>query len=283
MGPIILDNKKFYYIIILATNIVQRILLCYIIIDVICNKGCVEMKVAIVDDIKEYRESTGKAIFEWAKDRKEAVSIKGYKSGESFLAALNGENFDIVFMDIYMDGLTGIEAATKLREISLDTLLIFMTTSVDHMAEAFPCRAFDYIMKPVDITRLYKALDEAVKVLPDNQPYITITVEKQEINIFLSDILYILSDLNYCLVYTRQGEYRTRSQFSKFMEQLDEAAQFLIINRGIAVNLDNVLDIKELDCELSDKTILPVSKKKKQSAEQALIDRRFQVRRKAGI
>ncbi|MBR3988807.1 MAG: response regulator transcription factor [Clostridia bacterium] len=240
------------------------------------------MKVAIVDDIKDYRESAGKAVFEWAKDRKEVVTIKGYKSGESFLAALTAESFDIVLMDIYMDGLTGIEAATKLREISLDTILIFMTTSVDHMAEAFPCRAFDYIMKPVDTLRLYKALDEAVKVLPENQPYITISVEKQDINILVSDIMYVLSDLNYCLVYTKQGEYRTRSQFSKFMENLSEFPQFYVINRGVAVNLDNVLDIKGSDCELADKTILPVSKKKKLSAEQALVDRRFQVRRKTG-
>ncbi|MBQ2687310.1 MAG: response regulator transcription factor [Clostridia bacterium] len=240
------------------------------------------MKVAIVDDIKDYRESTGKAIFEWAKDRQEAVFIKGYKSGESFLAALKEESFDIVFMDIYMEGLTGIEAAEKLREISLDTLLIFMTTSSDHMADAFPCRAFDYILKPVDKKRLFKALDEALKILPENAAYIKINVEKQEVKIFVSDINYILSDLNYCLIYAKQGEYRTRSQFSKFVENLSEFSQFYVINRGIAVNLDNVLDIKDLDCKLSDNTVLPVSKKQKLSAEQALIDRRFQIRRKKG-
>lgn len=240
------------------------------------------MKIAIVDDIKDYRESTGKAVLEWAKDKQEAVAIKGYTSGESFLAALKSESFDIVFMDIYMDGLTGIEAATKLREISLGTLLIFMTTSMEHMAEAFPCRAFDYIMKPVDKARLFKALDEAVKILPENKPYITVTVEKQEINIFVSDIIYVISDLNYCLVHTKHNEYRTRSQFSKFTELLSQFQQFYVINRGIAVNLDNVVDIKDLDCELSDKTVLPVSKKKKQLVEHALIDRRFQIRRKAG-
>ncbi len=240
------------------------------------------MRIAIVDDIKEFRESTGKAVYDWAKAKHEVVSIKGFKSGESFLAALNEESFDLVLMDIYMDGLTGIEAAEKLRQISLDTILIFMTTSADHMADAFPCRAFDYIMKPVDPVRFHKALDEALKVIPENKPFLTITVDKQDINIIVSDIMYVMSDLNYCLVYTKQQEYRTRSQFSKFMENLSEFPEFYVINRGIAVNLDNVLDIKELNCELTDKTILPVSKKQKLSAEQALIDRRFQVRRKAG-
>lgn len=246
------------------------------------GKGWSNMKVAIVDDIKEYRESTGKAVYEWAKDRHEVVSIKGFRSGESFLKALNEESFDLVLMDIYMDGLTGIEAAEKLRQISLDTILIFMTTSADHMADAFPCRAFDYIMKPADITRFYKALDEALKVIPENKPFLTISVDKQDINIIVSDIMYVLSDLNYCLVYTKKREYRTRSQFGKFMETLSEFPEFYVINRGVAVNLDNVLDINELDCKLADNTILPVSKKQKQSAEQALIDRRFQVRRKAG-
>lgn len=241
-----------------------------------------DMKLAIVDDIKEYRESTGKAVLQWAKDRKEAVAIKGFKSGESFLAAVENESFDVVIMDIYMDGLTGIEAAEKLREINLDTLLIFATTSADHMAQAFPCRAFDYIMKPVDPARLTKALDQALELLPENKPYITVTCDKQDINIFVSDISYVMSDLNYCLVYAKDEEYRTRMQFGKFLTLLEEFSQFFTINRGIAVNLDHVLNITETDCELSDKSLLPISKKKKQEAEQALINRRFQLRRKAG-
>lgn len=240
------------------------------------------MKIAVVDDIKEYRETSGKLAYKWAKDRQEAVVIKGYKSGESFLRALEEERFDIVFMDIYMDGLTGIEAAAKLREISLDTLLIFMTTSNDHMAEAFPCRAFDYIMKPVDEERLFKALDQTVKLLPENMPYISINCDKQDINLLVSDIVYVLSDLNYCLVHTRKKEYRTRSQFSKFMEILEEFPQFCVINRGVAVNLDNVVNIEDCDCELSTGDILLINKKKKHEISQALIDRRFEVRRKAG-
>ncbi|MBE6794106.1 MAG: response regulator transcription factor [Ruminococcaceae bacterium] len=240
------------------------------------------MKIAVVDDIKEYRETSGKLAYKWAKDRHEAVVIKGYKSGESFLRALEEESFDIVFMDIYMDGLTGIEAAAKLREISLDTLLIFMTTSMDHMADAFPCRAFDYIMKPVDEDRLFKALDQAVKLLPENMPYITINCDKQDINLLVSDIVYVLSDLNYCLVHTKRNEYRIRSQFSKFMETLSDFPEFCVINRGVAVNLDNVTDITDCDCTLSNGETLLVSKKKKNEVSQALIDRRFEVRRKAG-
>lgn len=188
-------------------------------------------------------------------------------------------HYDIVFMDIYMKDMNGIETALNMRKYYIDTLLIFLTTSTDHMAEAFPCHAFDYIMKPINIERLYKTLDEALKVLPQNQPYINIVFEKQKISILHSDILYILSDLNYCIISVKDNEYRIRISFNEFTSQLKTFSEFFIINRGIMVNLDNVVDFKSLDCIMVNQKSIPVSRRKKDEVEQAIINRRFEVRR----
>lgn len=182
-----------------------------------------------------------------------------------------------------MKGMNGIETALNMRKYYIDTLLIFLTTSSDHMAEAFPCHAFDYIMKPINTERLYKTLDEALKVLPEKQPYIDIVFEKQKISILHSDILYILSDLKYCIISVKDNEYRIRASFNEFTSKLQNFSNFFIINRGIMVNLDNVVDLENLDCIMVNRQSIPVSRRKKAEVEQAILNRRFEVRRQGGF
>ena len=178
--------------------------------------------------------------------------------------------------------MTGIDAAKILREHNLNTLLIFLTTSQDHMVQAFPCHAFDYLFKPFEEKRLYKTLNEALKVLPENSPYLDIVCDKHTHSVFLSEILYILSDSNYCIVGLKDKEYRTRASFSDFTSKVKDAPEFFTISRGIMVNLDNVISIDKTDCTLINQEVFPVSRRKHEEAEKALLERRFEKRRKGG-
>ena len=108
------------------------------------------MKIAIVDDDKKQQNALYKAVSAWTTENHQAANFLAYNSGEEFVKALDDKEFDIVFMDIYMEEMTGIDAAKILREHNLNTLLIFLTTSQDHMVQAFPCHAFDYLFKPFE-------------------------------------------------------------------------------------------------------------------------------------
>ena len=104
------------------------------------------MKIAILDDNRQEQEKLTDQINAWAGKNSIAVSARIFDSGEEFSQSLNREQFDIVFMDIIMDGQNGIETALRLRSISINILLIFITSSMEFMAQAFPCHAFDYII-----------------------------------------------------------------------------------------------------------------------------------------
>lgn len=238
------------------------------------------MDIAIVDDSKNEQQIIYNAVTEWAKHSHQSINLSIFDSGEDFTASIINKHYNIVFMDIYMKNINGIEAATILRKYHIDTLLIFLTTSTDHMAEAFPCHAFDYIMKPINISRLYKTLDEALQILPENQPYINILFGKQEISILHSDILCILSDSNYCVVSAKDNEYRIRTSFNEFTSQLQDFSEFYVINRGIMINLDNVINLNNYDCIMINQRVFPISRRKKDKFEQALLNRRFEKRRK---
>lgn len=238
------------------------------------------MLIAVVDDTKKEQKIIYDAVKKWAREKQQKITFEFFDCGEDFAQNLDTKHYDLVFMDIYMKEMTGIDAAIELRKYSLDTVLIFLTTSVDHMANAFPCHAFDYILKPIDTNRLYKTLDEALKTMPDNEAYIKITFEKQEIALLYSDINSVLSDSNYCLVNTKNNEFRTRSPFNTLTSQFGDDTRFCTISRGILVNLDNVSQIKGLDCIMKNNETLPVSRRKKDDVEKALLNRRFEKRRK---
>lgn len=241
------------------------------------------MLIAIVDDSKNEQKLIYKAIAQWAKSNHQTVSIKLFDCGEDFLTTVPNTHYDIVFMDIYMKDMTGIDTAINLRQHHPDTLLIFFTTSAEHMAQAFPCHAFDYIIKPVDNERLYKTLDEAIKVLPENQLYLSFVFKHQEVSVLYSDIICILSDANYCKVCMKYNEYRTRASFNELTAPLNDSSMFFSIGRGIMVNLDNVLNLGENNCVMVNGKTLPVSRRKKSDVEHALLKHRFEIRRKGEI
>ena len=92
------------------------------------------MKIAIVDDSSQEQIMLRKHIEKWAEQNELTVSIVTFDSGEDFCHNKEMDSFDIVFMDILMDGQNGIETARVLRSFSLNTLLIFITSSTEFMA-----------------------------------------------------------------------------------------------------------------------------------------------------
>ena len=100
------------------------------------------MRIAIVDDLAAERTLL-KDRLEWQLQRRNVqADILEYESGETFLEAARKATFTAAFLDIYMDGMTGMEAAKKLRETNKDCLLVFTTTSTDHALEGFRCGRF---------------------------------------------------------------------------------------------------------------------------------------------
>ena len=135
------------------------------------------MKIAIVDDNITERERLSGYVHNWAKNSSE---IELFDSGESFLLSIRDKSFDIVFMDIIMDGKNGIDAAKALRKITLETILIFITSSPEYMVQAFPCHAFDYVIKPYTEQRIAEVLGEVQRAVGTQRETAEIGGEKYD-------------------------------------------------------------------------------------------------------
>ena len=122
------------------------------------------MKIAIVDDNEDDRKRLQEEITKICdnKSRKD-FEITEFFSGEDFINLIekneNKKYFDIVFLDIYMNGITGIETAKKLRETDNQSKIIFITTSNEFASESYEVKAYDYLIKPFSKERILKTIE----------------------------------------------------------------------------------------------------------------------------
>lgn len=147
------------------------------------------LSIAVCDDEVIECCSMAKKIKVIMEEMKIPCIIRQFQSGREFLQAL--ESFDIVFLDIIMQGMNGMEAAQIFREKASDKILIFVSSSREYVLEAYDVEAFQYLLKPVDDRKLKRVMQKAVlKTERRSQEFIIASKERQKKKLFLDDIYY---------------------------------------------------------------------------------------------
>lgn len=145
------------------------------------------MYIAVVDDEKVIRED----ICELIEKQRPESSVEAFSTGEELLASEG--RFDIVFLDIQMDGMNGIEAARSLRERQDEIVLIFITGIKEYVFDAFDLYAFQYLLKPLNEKKFVEVLDRAVKEAGRKKEKRGLFIKARNLTLDQTDILYIES------------------------------------------------------------------------------------------
>lgn len=229
------------------------------------------MNIAIVDDRKEERALLKPLLLEYAASNNLEISLHEFPCGEDFLAEHSPFRFTVIFLDIYMDGMTGVETAERIRKTDTDTPVIFLTTSRDHMGRAFSIHAFDYIEKPADREKLFKCMDDLLKtktVLYSKT--LDFSQDRTDHRLPFPNIVSVhTAESNYLDITDRKGEvYHIRMTFSAVCEQLCPDSRFLLVNRGLLINMDYIVRFEDGACVLKDGREYRVFTKKLKETEQ---------------
>lgn len=159
-------------------------------------------------------------------------------SATEALKLLQQKEVDVVFLDIQMPGLNGIELAKVLGRFKRPPVAVFVTAHEEHALEAFDLRAVDYVLKPVREARLAEAVR---RVVEGNRPAPKddqIAVERGGVTRFVSrsDIRYVEAEGDYARLHTADDSYLVRVPLST-LEQSWSAAGFVRIHRSSLVSL----------------------------------------------
>ena len=231
------------------------------------------MRIAIVDDLAAERALLKDRLEQQLHRRNVQADILEYESGETFLEAARKAPFTAAFLDIYMDGMTGMEAAKKLRETNTDCLLVFTTTSTDHALEGFQVRALHYLVKPFSEAELSALLDEMLSKLPRPEPILTVKVDGSDIRLCYRDIVSAEHFAHMISIRTTAGKtLATRQSFKAFTEPLKKDPRFFVCGRGAIVNMENAADFQDAAFCMTDGSRIYVSQELLKAARQAFME-----------
>lgn len=189
------------------------------------------MDIAVVDDERVMRAY----LCELIEKQKLNCRVEAYAAGEELLAS--GKVFDIVFLDIRMDGINGIEAAKSLRKRQEETVLIFITGLKEYVFEALDLYAFHYLLKPLEEERFTQVFQKAVREAGRKKEKQGLFIKTRNITIDQSDILYIESIRRKVEIHTagNQDNITIYATMEELGEQLGEV--FYRCHRAYLVNM----------------------------------------------
>lgn len=195
--------------------------------------------------------------------------LRQFNSGEELLQA--EENFDIVFLDIMMDGLDGMKTAKRIRKKASCRLLVFISASREYVFDAYDVEAFWYLVKPVETGKLKQVLKKAVlKTEAASPDFILVNKGRQKQKIFLRDILYF-EIMGRLIVIHKTGSISDYyGKISILEEELREKG-FFRCHKSYLVHLKYVKGYNRQEAVLDNGEKIPVSKRRYEEFCKALL------------
>lgn len=203
------------------------------------------MNIAIVEDLVQDRERVSSCLNRYMEDLGLTYHLYTYESAEEFVEALNSMTFQIVFMDIYLQGMTGMEAAVCLRRRNRDCKLIFLTVSTEHCLEGFQVNACHYLIKPFSDHDFEEAMERCHLQLEYDVPYLDVVCDGSDLKLNTESILYIQVQKRNVLIQTLNQTLMVNGPFNALANLLLNDKRFLLCIQGVLVNMDYISNQEE--------------------------------------
>lgn len=218
-----------------------------------------ELVIGICDDLKDERAVLARMVQAHCQAVGQRVRLRLFSSGEELLETVRRPGqLHVLFLDIYMPGLSGIETARRLRERDTSMVLIFATTSVEHGVDSFEVQASDYLVKPFRQEDVGRALDWCLEHRPAALRSLCISVEWEEWKIPLAEIQYIeVLDHRACIHRVGEKDLYTRRGLDD-LEAAVDSGDFLRCHRSYLVNMNHIQALKGNCFCMADGTMVPI-------------------------
>jgi DNA-binding LytR/AlgR family response regulator len=218
-----------------------------------------EINIAVCDDEHQQTEYIKMLVDKWADVNNNKINIDMFDSAENFKAAWSeSKKYDVLLLDIQMDGQNGMELAREIRQSDVKLVIIFITGFSDYISEGYDVSALHYLMKPVKEDKLFEVLDKAVKNIDIKPEILTVTINREDIFIPHSDIVYVESSLHYIIIYTEIEQYKIKMPLAEIENKL--GGGFFKCTRSFIVGLRYVRRISKNEVTLTNGVSVPLGR-----------------------
>ena len=227
------------------------------------------MKIAVCDDREDDRKRIIDFLQEYADKNELYPEIEEFTSGEEFLST-DISVYVLVFMDIFMDGINGMETAKKLLARNSRIQIVFQSTSTEFAVEAFDVEALHYMIKPVNKEKVFGILDRFMESISSLRT-VRVKIGRMEEDVYLDDILYVEADGKKSNIHTKKGRISVSMPVAELAEILPKK-EFCRPIRWALVSLKEVVAIPTDVLKLSDGTEIGISRMKRKEIQEAFAD-----------
>ena len=225
------------------------------------------MRIAICDDERIAAEKL-KAMIDNAVRSLDIVTDV-FTDGSEMLRRFGQKSYDIVFLDIEMPAMDGLTAARKLREMSGEVFIVFLTSHVEYAIKGYEVNALRYLTKPPVKEKVYEIIEHVQKKQADEKS-IWIRNNEGEYKLKLSDIVYIEALNQKMIIHTTSGEHEVWGKLNDYEEKLGSEG-FFRIHRSFLVSLSKVSGISGRNIKMLGGDELPVGRTKESAFREAMV------------
>ncbi len=206
----------------------------------------------------------------WAAEGRYVLHIDTFVSAESFLFHYaEHKDYDILLLDIEMEGMDGISLAKKLRQENDQVQIVFVTGFPDFMAQGYEVSALHYLLKPLEEEALCRVLDRAAANLKKADRSVIFTVDGEALRLDVREIMSAEALAHFCRINTLRGQFEVRQNFSELAEKLGEG--FIRTHRSYLVQVACIRRISKTEVILDNWEKVPLSRSNYHAVNQAFI------------
>lgn len=224
------------------------------------------INIAVVEDSEQEANDLMNCLTRYASQNLLQFEVTHFPNAVLMLDSYKA-NYDLIFMDIKLPLMSGMEAARRLREIDRSVTLVFVTNMVQYAIEGYDVEAFDYILKPINYHAFHLKLKRILAHIGSKSgERLVIRAEGETVGLLLREIYYVEVEGHYLNWHTRDKVYRSLGPLKTIDQQLPES--YCAISRWYVVNMQYVSSVVG-DCVLLEEKRLHIGRSYKQKFLQA--------------
>lgn len=225
--------------------------------------------IAIVDDDPNFLEELSQRVDTYLKERPMLFSVHAFASGAELLKCT--QDFDLIFLDIQMDGISGMETAKKIRADGTTGHIVFITVLSEYIYDAFDVEASDYLLKPIDKQRFERMMNRICSNLQNKRkPCLLITFRGNGCRfVFFEDIFYCEAANHKMVIHTKDTVHECYFKTAELKSRLD--GRFFQCHRSYLINLKHVCGYENGLALLESGEKVPVSRLRAREFSQRLL------------
>ncbi len=233
------------------------------------------LRIAIIDDLPGDRARLSADVSHWAAEQSLLLAAPPdlFESGEEFLENFSAGKYDVAFLDIYMDGINGMDTARKIRETDTDCRLVFTTTTPEFAVDSYDVDSSWYLVKPYSYEKLSHALNRCSLSWQAQNEFLLVSGRSGEEKLPVHQIAWTeYANRKVCVHFKNGQEAQFSMRLMDFSKMLLPYPYFCDCMKGLIVNFEAVEKLLEDSFLLENGKKLPISRLKYRQVRELFLE-----------